>query len=219
MIYLLIVLALILGTLLSVLFLKAKVIIEYDGVKLRIKFRSGLIRISIDSDSIEKLSQKFGKKEKTDGADPNTTKAAECGEVEPHRRFFDKVEKIKLKYLEIRTVVDIFLRCIRYRVDFSEIYVKVRYGTGDAPSTGVLYGAVWALIGNLYSFLCRYFTIAFPQHPAPQIARFRPGAQPQVHGRESGGPRGSGHRSQSPTSCPCSLEKPLSCAQPSWRQE
>ena len=163
MIYLLIVLALILGTLLSVLFLKAKVIIEYDGVKLRIKFRSGLIRISIDSDSIEKLSQKFGKKEKTDGADPNTTKAAECGEVEPHRRFFDKVEKIKLKYLEIRTVVDIFLRCIRYRVDFSEIYVKVRYGTGDAPSTGVLYGAVWALIGNLYSFLCRYFTIAFPQ--------------------------------------------------------
>lgn len=159
MIYLWLVLALIFGLAASLLFLKARVTIEYSDNKLRIKFRSGLIRISFDSDDIDRLSKrKEGRKKKTE-SDETTGEAGE----EPHQKFFDKVDALREKYLELRTIVDIFLRCVRYKVNFSEIYVRVRYGTGDAASTGTLYGAVWALIGNVYAFLCRYFSIAFPE--------------------------------------------------------
>ena len=51
---------------------------------------------------------------------------------------------------------------MRYRITFSKFFVSVVYGTGDAADTGMLYGAIWALIGNLYSFMCRYFYIDFP---------------------------------------------------------
>lgn len=157
MIYLWIVLGLLLVLIVSLLFLKARVVLEYNNGYFRVIFRSGLIRISIDSKTIERLTSKNKKKEKPE------RKKAETQEKEPHEKFFDKVKKIKQKYLSIKTVANIFLRCVRYKVSFSKIYIRVHYGTGDAASTGMLYGAIWALIGNVYGFICRYFNISFPE--------------------------------------------------------
>ena len=153
MIYLWIALALLLGLIASLLFLKAKVIIEYKDSDFRITFRSGLIKLSLNTEAIKKIS---GRKK---GKNEEPGKKTE----EPHEKFFDKVRALKEKYLEIKTVADMFLRCMRYKISFSEFYIHVRYGTGDAASTGTLYGAVWALIGNVYSFICRYFYISFPE--------------------------------------------------------
>ena len=152
MIYLWIALVLLLGLIVSLLFLKAKVIIEYKYSDFRITFRSGLIKISLNTEAIKKIS---GKKKKQETPEEKSE--------EPHEKFFDKIRAIKEKYLEIKTVADMFLRCMRYKISFSEFYIHVRYGTGDAASTGALYGAVWALIGNVYSFICRYFYISFPE--------------------------------------------------------
>lgn len=152
MIYLWIALVLLLGLIVSLLFLKAKVIIEYKYSDFRITFRSGLIKISLNTEAIKKIS---GKKKKQETPEEKSE--------EPHEKFFDKTRTIKEKYLEIKTVADMFLRCMRYKISFSEFYIHVRYGTGDAASTGALYGAVWALIGNVYSFICRYFYISFPE--------------------------------------------------------
>lgn len=155
MIYLWIVLALLLAALAALLFMKAKVVLEYNNGYFRIIFRSGLIRVSVDSKTVERLSAK----RKAAG----TKKKTEKEEKDPHEKFFDKVDRIKEKYLALRTVADIFLRCVRYKISFSGIYIRVKYGTGEAASTGMLYGAVWALIGSVYSFICRYFYISFPE--------------------------------------------------------
>ncbi len=155
MIYLLIALLLIFGLIVSLLFLKARVIIEYRDEKFRITFRSGFIKVSIDPEGIKKLSGKKNKK-------PPKEKLEKKSE-EPHERFFDKIRALKEKYLEIKTIADMFLRCMRYKVSFSEFYINVRFGTGDAASTGTVYGGVWALIGSLYSFMCRYFNMSFPE--------------------------------------------------------
>ena len=166
MIYLLIVLALIILVILSLLFIKAKVILEYNKGYFRVIFRSGLIRFSIDSDKIDKLTSKrkdSKKEEKPEEEKKPDGEEKSKDEIAPHEKFFDKVNALKEKYLSLKTVANIFLRCVRYKINFSEIYIRVHYGTGDAPSTGMLYGAVWALIGNVYAFICRYFYMSFPE--------------------------------------------------------
>ena len=87
MIYLWIVLALLLAALAALLFMKAKVVLEYNNGYFRIIFRSGLIRVSVDSKTVERLSAK----RKAAG----TKKKTEKEEKDPHKKFFDKEDRIK----------------------------------------------------------------------------------------------------------------------------
>ena len=66
-------------------------------------------------------------------------------------------------YGNVKDILDEILNLVRNKAEFSGIYVRVRYGTGEAAITGMIYGAIWSLIGNLYSFLCRFFRIEFPK--------------------------------------------------------
>ncbi len=149
MIYFWVILALVLLAIAAVLFLETKLIIEYRDKKVMLKIRNLFLRLTIDSD---KLSKMRGEK-KTEEKD--TSKSEEKG-------IFERIAKLKEKYDSVRDIVNIFARCLKDRVSMSKIEIYIKYGTGDACTTGMAYGAIWTLISNIYSFLCRHFYITFP---------------------------------------------------------
>ncbi len=157
MIWFLIIVLLVAALFFWVLYPKLNIIIEYRGGKLKILFRSILFRYTLDDERIRGFSGK-GKK-KTTGEE---TEKKESEPEQTAESFFGKVEKFKRQFYEIKEVIDVVFEYAGGRIEFSDIYVFARYGTGDAAHTGMIYGAVWGLVGNVYAFLCRYFNIEFP---------------------------------------------------------
>lgn len=178
--YVFIVLIAIFGLLAAVLLPEMKIITEYRNGKWKIAFRSLLFRFTLDSDKLQRLAEKRRKKEtpgdRTDGgADADKTEphgtetdggAARTGGADKEQSdsdsFFGKLSGLKKTWQEQKSVIDAFVRSTRHKIRVSDIYVRVRYGTGDAAATGMIYGAVWSLVGTVYAFLCRSFYIGFP---------------------------------------------------------
>ncbi len=157
MIYLTAVLILICGLICTVLFARTRVVIEYSNKNLKLAFRNPVFRLTLDTG---RLGQKKAKtkaaesKEKTNDSETETEDTAEG--------FFAEIERVKLQYTAYKDVFNVMLKSIKYKVRFSGILLRITYGTGNAAHTGMLYGAFWALMGNLYSFLCRYLYVEFP---------------------------------------------------------
>lgn len=149
MIYFWIILALVLLAIVSILFLETKLIIEYRDKKFMLKIRNLFLRLTIDSERLSKMRGK-GKSEKQ-----KTSKTEKKGILE-------RIDSLKEKYNSVRDIVNIFARCLKGRVSMSKIDIYIKYGTGDACTTGMAYGAIWTLISNVYGFLCRHFFITFP---------------------------------------------------------
>ena len=74
-----------------------------------------------------------------------------------------KIEKAKRQYNDVKDIVEIVLDYAGDKVEFSDIYIRSRFGTGDAAHTGMICGAIWTLIGNVYAFLCRFLNLEFPE--------------------------------------------------------
>ncbi len=135
-----------------VCFSKLSIIIEYRKGKLKITFKSKLFRYTLDDKRLKSLSESKGRKtEQSDGSQQSV------------EGFLGKVEKLKRQYQEFRDVIDAVLDYAGDRTEFSDIFVSARFGTGDAAYTGMIYGAIWSVIGNAYAFLCRFFRIEFPE--------------------------------------------------------
>ncbi|MBQ9757980.1 MAG: DUF2953 domain-containing protein [Clostridia bacterium] len=150
MIWFLIALCLIVAIVFFFLFPKLSVFVEYRNGKIKLVFKTLFFRYTLDDEKLKGLSKKDKGPKKDDG------KTEE-------EKFFSKVEKIKGKYDEAKEIIDTVLSCAGDRVEFSDIFIRSKFGTGDAASTGMLYGAIWTLIGNVYAFLCRFFNIKFPE--------------------------------------------------------
>lgn len=180
--YVFIVLIAIFGLLAAVLLPEMKIITEYRNGKWKIAFRSLLFRFTFDSDKLQRLAEKRRKKEtprnrNDGGADADKTEphgtetktadgeaqvGGEDKEKSESDSFFGKILELKKSWQEQKSVIDAFVRSTKHKIRFSDIYVRVRYGTGDAAATGMIYGAVWSLVGTVYAFLCRSFYIGFP---------------------------------------------------------
>lgn len=150
MIWFLIALCVIFAIVFFLLFHKLSIFVEYRNKKIKLVFKTSLFRYILDDERLKRLSKKDKK------ADANDGKSEED-------KFFGKVQKIKGKYTEAKEIIDTVLDCAGDRVEFSDIFIRAEFGTGDAASTGILYGAIWTLIGNVYAFLCRFFNIKFPE--------------------------------------------------------
>lgn len=150
MIWVLIALCVIFATLFFLLFHKLSIFVEYRNKKIKLVFKTYLFRYTLDDERLKRLSKKDKKAEIDDG------KSEE-------EKFFGKVQKIKGKYTEAKEIIDAVLDCAGDRVEFSDVFIRSKFGTGDAASTGMLYGAIWTLVGNVYAFLCRFFNIKFPE--------------------------------------------------------
>ncbi len=147
MIYFGIISGLVIIALISILFLKTKLIIEYNDKRFVLKIRNLFLRLTLDSEKLSKFRVKKDEKE---------------NEGDEKQGIFEKISRLKERYNAVRDIIDIFSECLKKRVSMTKIEVQIKYGTGDACTTGLAYGAIWTLIGNIYSFLCRRFTITFP---------------------------------------------------------
>lgn len=144
MIYFWIVLAVIAGLTVAVLYAPLKISVEYRNKKLSIVFRNFLFKIVIDD---RFLNKKKDKKKETENENTG---------------IMDKIKAFKEGYHKFDGVLDEIFSLVRDKAEFPKIYLRVRYGTGDAAITGIIYGGIWSLVGNIYAFLCRFFKVKFP---------------------------------------------------------
>lgn len=157
--YVLIAVLLILGVFAAFLIAPLRITAEYRRGGVRLTFRSLFLRYTFDPKKSNGRKEKK-KDENTDNTSENVKNDAES--VQTAENFFEKIEKLKKNYRDFREIFDVFFKTAKYKIRFSDIYIKIHYGSGDAADTGMLYGAVWALVGSVYGFLCRNFYIAFP---------------------------------------------------------
>lgn len=141
----------ILALLLCLLFRKLNIIVEYRNGKLKIIFRTLFFKYTLDDDRL----RNFRKNKDTNKTSKNSEMTTET--------FFGKIEKAKRQYNDVKDIVETVLDYAGDKVEFSDIYIRSRFGTGDAAHTGMICGAIWTLIGNIYAFLCRFFNIEFPE--------------------------------------------------------
>ena len=129
------------------LFSPLKISAEYRASKLKLVFKCLFIKATIDDSRFE------SKKGKSETLNNEKTSG----------NAFGRLKDFKDNYGNVKDILAEILNLVRNKAEFSGIYVRIRYGTGEAAITGMIYGAIWALVGSLYSFLCRFFRIEFPK--------------------------------------------------------
>lgn len=120
------------------LFTKTRVYITYKDENLKIRFQNGLLRYTLRQ------------KEKEKKEEPTKDKITK------------DVEEKKKKLSDKTSFLWTLLREMRYRVEVVKMKIRVDFGTGDPADTGILYGVIWAAIGNLYQLFNRYLVFDFP---------------------------------------------------------
>ena len=146
MIYFWVILILVLGFFTLLLYSNLKITVEYRNGKMKIIFRCLFIKISVDD-------SKFKKKKKDEPELSNRKKSIGA---------FDRIKNFNSGYEDVKDILKEILDLVKNRAEFSGIFIRIKYGTGEAAITGMIYGAIWALVGNIYAFLCRFFRVEFP---------------------------------------------------------
>ncbi len=81
----------------------------------------------------------------------------------PKPGVLERINSVKKGYEEVKDVIDEVVKFSHDHVEIRDIYIRVRYGTGDAAITGIIYGGIWTLVGNIYSTVCRFWKVQFPR--------------------------------------------------------
>ncbi len=156
MIWVGIVLLLFVALIVCFLFARLRIIIEYKNGKPKIVFKSLFLKYTLDEKRLGKISDgSVSKMSKKDSKEDEKEELTAEG-------FLEKIERYREKYHEIKEIVVAVFSYLGPKVVFADISVKSKFGTGDAAKTGIICGAIWALTGNIYAFLCRFFNIEFP---------------------------------------------------------
>ncbi len=137
--------------LVALLFAPLKIDIEYRNSKLKIIVKCLFVKVTLDKENFAK--NKSGKTRKDKPKAENTEKVG----------VIEKLKNLKKSFDEVKFILNDVFEHMRDKIEFSGIYVRIKYGTGDAAITGMIYGAIWSFIGNIYSFFCRFFRIKFPK--------------------------------------------------------
>ncbi len=140
---------------------KTRVYISYKEDKLKIRFRNGLLRYTWkQKEQTKKKKTKHKKKapSKTRKAE-NSTKTEEINRESIEKEVRKKKQSLSDKTSFLWTL----LGEMRYRIEVVKVKIKINYGTGDPADTGILYGVIWAAIGNLYQVFSRYLVLDFPE--------------------------------------------------------
>ena len=141
---------LILAIIAVLLFSPLRINAEYRNNKAKLTFRCAFIKFSV-SDSTFRKKDKKQKPQKVEDKPQDA-------EAEP----LSRLDKLKNDIGGAKVILAEIFELVKNRARFLDIYLRLRYGTGDAANTGILYGGIWSLVGNIYAFLCRYFYVEFP---------------------------------------------------------
>lgn len=146
--FFLIAIAILLAIIALLLFSPLKIVVQYREKKIKLIFRCAFLRFSVKDSA-------FRKKKKSEKSDEKPTEDAQKDGV-------SRIKNMQSGFDSAKGALDEILDLVKHRAKFSDIYVRLRYGTGDAANTGIMYGAIWAFVGNVYAYLCRHFYVEFP---------------------------------------------------------
>ncbi len=144
----LIAIAILLAIVVLLLFSPLKIVVQYHEKKIKLIFQCAFLRFSVKDSA-------FRKKNKSEKSEKKPAENAQKDGV-------SRIKKMQSGFDSAKDALDEILDLVKNRAKFSDIYVRLCYGTGDAANTGIMYGAVWAFVGNVYSYLCRHFYVEFP---------------------------------------------------------
>ncbi len=144
----LIAIAILLAIVVLLLFSPLKIVVQYHEKKIKLIFRCAFLRFSVKDSA-------FRKKNKSEKPEKKPAENAQKDGV-------SRIKKMQSGFDSAKDALDEILDLVKNRAKFSDIYVRLCYGTGDAANTGIMYGAVWAFVGNVYAYLCRHFYVEFP---------------------------------------------------------
>ena len=135
--------ALITALLVAGLFVSIRIVIEYRNSKLSIVVRYLVFKYTKEKKGFtkDKKSNKQGEKVST------------LAKIKAFRDGYNSVKDTLAKIFDF----------VGNHAELKGIYIRLKYGTGEASATGIIYGAIWSLVGNIYAFLCRYFRVEFPE--------------------------------------------------------
>ena len=151
------------GTLIfALLRTKVRILVDYKEKVIHIVFRIGFIKIRTTWDALAKILKKERPKVPPR---PVGEKESELDAIirQLMDLFDDKMDWIKDEHRKLKNDLDILLRASEYDVVISDVRIRLNYGTGDAATTGMAYGVIWAVIGAVYGIGCEYFSISFPE--------------------------------------------------------
>lgn len=133
--------------LLSLLFLKFSIEFHYAEKKFEIKLKSGIIRFKI------KLGKKKEKKPKKEsGEEPQKQKDGYSEKLAGITEIYEKYKKPAIN----------LLKYMSGRLELRKINIDLSYGTGDAAYTGILYGIIQIISGNLFAAAVKYLNADYP---------------------------------------------------------
>lgn len=79
---------------------------------------------------------------------------------------YDEVKNVKNEisntYAEIIDIIKKLFGKLRYKVKIPTLKIELEYGTGNAATTGMLYGSIWQMLGILYPIASSWVDIVYP---------------------------------------------------------
>lgn len=156
----------------AALWSKLMVIVRYGGEGLSLTFKLWCFKYSLSgfkgSDKPKDKKEKKKKKEKAEDEDKEENVGKDGGETDEKAKDEEKsgaLQKIKDGISLFKSVKRASVRALKYlkhKIDISETRVRLKFGTGDAAATGMICGAFWAALGNLYIIGGKFFNLGFP---------------------------------------------------------
>ncbi len=79
---------------------------------------------------------------------------------------FDEIRKVKNEisetYAEIINIIKKLFGKLHYKIKVTTLRVELEYGTGNAATTGMLYGGIWQMLGVLYPIASSWVNMVYP---------------------------------------------------------
>jgi len=125
------------------LFLKFSVILSTEGKNINIKIKILGIAFSIPLSKNEKAKEE--KKEKP--------------KVETEETVMEKFLNLRNNFTRQKNAIELAVIYLRKKIEIDDFGITGEFGTGNAASTGIAYGAVNAFINTVFGFLGQLFLI------------------------------------------------------------
>lgn len=78
----------------------------------------------------------------------------------------DEVAKIKDEitetYSSVTGIIKDILGHLRYKIQIPVLKIELEYGTGDAASTGMIYGSIWSVTSLIYPIISMWTHMVYP---------------------------------------------------------
>ena len=129
----------------AILFSDFSVILTTEGKKVNLKLKTLGISFAIPLDKPKKAKE------------PKTEKL-----TEDENGIMEKLLNMRNNFTRKKKAIELVLIYLRKRIEITKFGVLGEVGTGNAATTGIVYGTVSAFVNSVFGFLGQYFSLKNP---------------------------------------------------------